>query len=215
MLLSRGILRLRTLCCSLMLALSGLLCMASSQASTGPASVAFWYAAEPPLPELAQHDWVVLEPGHVQPDQVAFLQAQGAVPFAYLSVGELSPEDEASAGAAQLSSGERNHEWQSDIADLASPQWQQHLLERAARLRSQGYRGLFLDTLDSFMRLPEERRPAQLQGLVALLQRLHAEYPDLQLFFNRGFEALPELGFAPAAVAVESLEASWDQARGQ
>ncbi|MEB3733657.1 endo alpha-1,4 polygalactosaminidase [Halopseudomonas pachastrellae] len=148
-------------------------------------------------------------------DQVAFLQAQGAVPFAYLSVGELSPEDEVSADAAQLSSGERNHEWQSDIADLASPQWQQHLLERAARLRSQGYRGLFLDTLDSFMRLPEERRPAQLQGLVALLQRLHAEYPDLQLFFNRGFEALPELGFAPAAVAVESLEASWDQAQGQ
>ena len=63
--------------------------------------------------------------------------------------------------------------------------------------------------------LPEERRPAQLQGLVALLQRLHAEYPDLQLFFNRGFEALPELGFAPAAVAVESLEASWDQAQGR
>jgi len=214
-LLSRGILRLRTLACSLMLTLSGLFCMASAQASTGPASVAFWYAAEPPLPELAQHDWVVLESGHVQPDQVAFLQAQGAVPFAYLSVGELSPEDEASADAAQLSSGERNHEWQSDIADLASPQWQQHLLERAARLRSQGYRGLFLDTLDSFMRLPEERRPAQLQGLVALLQRLHAEYPDLQLFFNRGFEALPELGFAPAAVAVESLEASWDQAQGQ
>ena len=100
MLLSRGILRLRTLCCSLMLALSGLLCMASSQASTGPASVAFWYAAEPPLPELAQHDWVVLEPGHVQPDQVAFLQAQGAVPFGFCTSDTLSGN--------KLSLGDRN-----------------------------------------------------------------------------------------------------------
>tara|TARA_Y100000780_G_scaffold142227_1_gene128485 strand:- start:3185 stop:3397 length:213 start_codon:yes stop_codon:yes gene_type:complete len=31
-------------------------------------SVAFWYAAEPPLPELAQYDWVVLEPGHIAAD---------------------------------------------------------------------------------------------------------------------------------------------------
>lgn len=215
LLLSRCLARGLALRCLSVVFMLSLFAPGPAAAQGKPQSVAFWYAAEPPLPELAQYDWVVLEPGHIAADQVAFLRAQGAVPYAYLSVGELSPEDEALPDAEQLSSGERNREWQSDIADLASPQWQQRLLDRAAALQGAGYRGLFLDTMDSFMRLPESRRAEQQQGLVALLQRLHAEYPQLQLFFNRGFEVLPQLDFAPAAVAVESLEASWDQAQGR
>ena len=33
-------------------------------ALAAPASVAFWYAEKPPISELAQFDWVVLESWH-------------------------------------------------------------------------------------------------------------------------------------------------------
>ena len=53
-----------------------------------PASVAFWYADQPPLPELSQFDWAVVEPGHMTPADVKTLRALGSQPFAYVSIGE-------------------------------------------------------------------------------------------------------------------------------
>src|SRR5690606_31787384 len=76
-------------------------------------------------------------------------------------------------------------------------------------------RGLFLDTLDSFMLLPEAQRPAQREALISLLRELKTRYPELALFFNRGFEVLPELDQVAAAVAVESIHAGWDAQLGE
>ncbi len=42
----------------------------------------------PPLAELSQFDWVVLEAAHLKPADVGYLKEQGSTPFAYLSVGE-------------------------------------------------------------------------------------------------------------------------------
>ncbi len=55
-------------------------------AAGGPSSVAFWYAERPPLAELSQFDWVVLEAAHLKPADVGYLKEQGSTPFAYLSV---------------------------------------------------------------------------------------------------------------------------------
>src|SRR5690606_7946688 len=90
-----------------------------------------------------------------------------------------------------------------------------HLFSRAAELKSQGYGGLFLDTLDSFNLQSEAARPEQKAALASLLRELHERQPDLKLIFNRGFEVLPELGDIPAAVAVESIHAGWDAAAGE
>lgn len=193
-----------------------LLCAQAQAQAQAPGSVAFWYAAQPPLEELAQFDWVVLEPGHVEPQQVAFLARQGSQPFAYLSVGEI---DDHQAGQqaevlAQASSAVRNEAWQSEVMDLGAQAWREHLLARAAQLQEQGYAGLFLDTLDSFMLLPPEQREAQRQALISLLRELHQRQPQLQLFFNRGFEVLGELDGVAAAVAVESIHAGWDAQAG-
>ncbi|MCT1147291.1 endo alpha-1,4 polygalactosaminidase, partial [Pseudomonas aeruginosa] len=132
-------------------------------AAGGPSSVAFWYAERPPLAELSQFDWVVLEAAHLKPADVGYLKEQGSTPFAYLSVGEFDGDAAAIAdsGLARGKSAVRNQAWNSQVMDLAAPSWRAYLLKRAAELRKQGYAGLFLDTLDSFQLQAEERREGQ------------------------------------------------------
>ncbi|VEF11098.1 biofilm formation protein PelA [Pseudomonas fluorescens] len=177
-----------------------------------PTSVAFWYADQPPLPELSQFDWAVVEPGHMTPADVKTLRSLGSQPFAYLSVGEFDGNKAAieKAGLNKALSSVRNDAWDSQVMDLTSEAWRTHLFSRAKDLQAQGYAGLFLDTLDSFQLVPQDAREAQRVGLVSLLRELHKRQPDLKLFFNRGFEVLPELDGVAAAVAVESIHAGWD-----
>jgi polysaccharide biosynthesis protein PelA len=179
---------------------------------TPPTSVTFWYADEPPISELAQFDWAVVEPGHMTASDVKTLRKLGSEPFAYMSVGEFdgSKADITKAGLDKAVSPVRNDSWNSQVMDLTAPAWREHLLGRARQLQAQGYGGLFLDTLDSFTLLPEASREAQRAGLASFLRELHKQQPKLKLFFNRGFEVLPELDGVAAAVAFESLYAGWD-----
>ncbi|MCQ4315667.1 bifunctional glycoside hydrolase 114/ polysaccharide deacetylase family protein [Pseudomonas zhaodongensis] len=193
--------------------LGGVFALASpSRADTAsPGSVAFWYAANPPLAELAQFEWTVLESAHLEPKDVAFLRAQGSEPFAYLSIGEFDGDVQApgvnlAAGASDV----RNQAWNSQVMLLSSSAWQAHLLRRAEALAGQGYTGLFLDTLDSFQLLPEAEREEQRIALRDFLAELKRRQPALKLIFNRGFEVLPELSGVASAVAVESIHAGWD-----
>ena len=94
--------------------IAGLLSLAvaffASTALAQPSSVAFWYADEPPLPELSQFEWVVVEPGHVSASDLAYLKAQGRTVFAYLSVGEYHG-DLTAAGLKDAASSIRNSAW--------------------------------------------------------------------------------------------------------
>ncbi len=188
--------------------------VAHAAALPQPASVAFWYANQPPLPELSQFDWAVVEPGHMTPGDVKTLRALGSQPFAYVSIGEFdgNKAELAKAGLTKAVTPVRNDSWNSQVMDLTSPAWREHLLGRAKELEGQGYAGLFLDTLDSFQLLPEASREAQRAGLASLLREMHKRQPSLKLFFNRGFEVLPELDGVAAAVAFESMYAGWDAA---
>ncbi|VVP70838.1 hypothetical protein PS918_01076 [Pseudomonas fluorescens] len=181
-------------------------------ALTPPSSVTFWYADEPPISELAQFDWAVVEPGNMAAGDVKTLRKLGGQPFAYLSIGEFSGSkaEIAKAGLAKGVSPVRNDAWDSQVMDLASPAWREHLLGRAKAFQADGYAGLFLDTLDSFQLLPQGEREKQRLALASFLRELHKSQPNLKLFFNRGFEVLPELDGVAAAVAVESIHAGWD-----
>ena len=156
----------------------------ASAAVSQPSSVAFWYAEEPPLPELSQFEWVVVEPGHVSPSDLTYLKAQGSTVFAYLSVGEYDG-DLTAAGLQGAASTIRNSAWNSQVMDLGAPAWREYLLGRATALKEQGYDGVFLDTLDSFHLQPRESQEPQRLALKTLLQQMHRREPALKLFFNR------------------------------
>lgn len=174
-------------------------------------SIAFWYADNPPLSELAQFDWLVLESAHFDQAARQFLRSQHSQLFAYLSVGEFDGNRKqlAAAGLSHSTANTKNHAWNSHVMNLADAQWQDYLVKRAKQLHAQGYDGLFLDTLDSFQLLPKKQQEAQRLGLVKLLSKLQTQVPEVKLIFNRGFEVIDDLPKAPSAVAIESIYAGW------
>lgn len=182
---------------------------AGEQAAARP-SVAFFYAAKLPLAELAAFDWVVLEPEHVA--DVTRLPATTRW-FAYVSVGEIDPRRAAAARVPPAALRDTNPAWGTQRVDHRAAGWSDFFVrEIVAPLWARGWRGFFLDTLDAhraFARDDAERR-AQEDALVALIERLHRQFPGIALIANRGFEWLPRVRGKIAAVAAESLYQGWD-----
>ena len=183
--------------------------------SAAPA-VAFFYGANPPLDELKAFDIVVVEPDHVaDPRPHRRPAAMGASElFAYVSFGEIEPTrayfKEVPAGVLK---GE-NRAWGSSVIDHTAPAWPDFLIERIlAPLWERGYRGFFLDTLDSYhlISATPAARAAQETAMVAILRRVRERFPGMRLVFNRGFEILPQVREMVTAVAAESLFQGWDQ----
>ena len=180
-------------------------------------NIAFYYGANPPLDELKAFDIAVVEPEHV-PDPKPFRRdaAIGAAElFAYVSIGEVEPTRAYfKAIPAGILKGE-NQAWGSSVVDQTHPQWQAFLVERiVAPLWQRGYRGFFLDTLDSYHLIAKtpEARAAQEAAMVATLRALRTRFPGIRLIFNRGFEVLPQVREMVLAVAAESLYRGWDPA---
>lgn len=175
-------------------------------------NVAFFYGANPPWDELRAYDVVVVEPEHrIDPKTVS---TPGTQVFAYLSVGEVEYRRPYAQSIPKGAIGGANAPWRAHVIDQTHPEWPGFFLERiVAPLWDAGYRGFFLDTLDSFQLISktDEDRARQVQGLASVVRALRWKYPEAKLIFNRGFEILPELHRDVYALAVESIYRGWDQ----
>lgn len=190
------------------LAVAALLALGRAEARSAP-SVAFFYGRPLPVAELSCFDWAVVEPDNVAAGELAALHRAGVSVFAYMSLGE-----SASAAADSSWALGRNEAWGSVIVDPGSAAWRERVLARADLLWRRGYRGLFLDTLDSYARVRqgEEERRAARRAMSELVLAIHRRHPDLRLFLNRGFEILDEVGQLVSGIAAESLFFGWDAA---
>ncbi|MET0340399.1 MAG: endo alpha-1,4 polygalactosaminidase [Polyangiales bacterium] len=178
-------------------------------------SVAFFYGPRIPEELLTAYDLVVVEPAQGHTPRA---QAGHAELVAYLSVGEVS---DASGERAQMQPAwvlGRNEVWRSSVMDAASPEFQRDLIERRFELLwRQGYRTLFLDTLDSYQLIAKDdaSRERQRAALVSIIQRMREKHPGLKLFLNRGFELLDALGDEVRGVVAESLFSTWSAETGR
>lgn len=177
-------------------------------------SVALFYGSRPPLDELKAFDVVVVDPDHGI-DPAAYGDGPSRL-YAYASVGEAHPTR---SWFKDIPAGwelARNRAWGSSVIDLTQPLWTEFLIERVfAPLWARGYRGFFLDALDSYRLAEAFDEPAQRQGLVALIEALHRRFPGVRLILNRGFEVVPLVREKISMVAAESLYRGWDPARRQ
>ena len=183
--------------------------------ATARPAVAFWYAPEPPMHLLRHFDWLVVEPENVPAPAITGFQQDGRELIAYVSVGEVHAER---PWFLELNPdwflGD-NPDWGGAILDLANPAWRQWLFQHRFRpLWQAGYRGFFLDTLDSHRLAVTDTtgQARQLDGLVALVSQLRREFPSARLLLNRGFEVLPRIAPFIDGIAAESLFAGWDAA---
>jgi len=191
------------------------LCAATAWGETPPRSVAIVYGAHPPVNELKAFDVAVIDP-----DSGLTPASYGEGPsrlFVYVSVGEA---DQNRSYTKQMNDdwliGD-NTAWNSRVIDLSSPAWQQFFLDKVIEpLWQAGYRGFFLDTLDSYQLAAKKTDlPAMEAGLVAVIRGIRQRHPEARLILNRGFEIFERVKDLVSAVAAESLFQNFSPASGK
>ena len=184
----------------------------AANASVQPA-VAFFYGDKVPAGALSGFDVVVVEPD--SGFDPATQHDRHTAWFAYVSVGEVTPQRQYYAAMPKEWLAGNNPAWESKVVDQDAPGWPAFYVKQViAPLWRQGYRGFFLDTLDSYQLIARTGadRERQQAGLVAVIRAIKKRYPRARLMFNRGFEILPQVHDLVYAVAFESLYSGWDQA---
>jgi uncharacterized protein (TIGR01370 family) len=187
---------------------------AARAAAASLPSVAFFYGEQVPVEALSAFDAVVVEPD--SGFDPAAQQGGRTAWFAYVSVGEVTPQRQYYAAMPKEWLAGHNAAWQSKVVDQDAPGWPAFYVKQViAPLWRKGYRGFFLDTLDSYQLIArtDVARQRQQAGLVAVIRAIKARYPQAKLMFNRGFEILPQVHDLVYAVAFESLYSGWDQGK--
>ena len=179
-------------------------------------STAVFYGANLPTNILSQYSRIIVEPDNVKAEELLALRAKKSDVFAYVSIGELNPSRKWFKKIKSEWVLGDNKVWDSKVMDLASPGWQDFLIESIITpLWDKGYRGLFLDTMDSFyiFAKDKEQQQKQTKALASLMKKINARYPKMRFISNRGFEVLSSIGNQLEAVVAESLYASWDNGK--
>ncbi|MFO1435124.1 MAG: endo alpha-1,4 polygalactosaminidase [Gammaproteobacteria bacterium] len=186
---------------------------ATSVENRSPA-VAFYYANDIP-PELSVYDAVVVQPEALAGKNLGQHALAGKL-FAYVSVGEVeSNRPYFKAIPREWLVGE-NKDWKSAVVNQSVAGWPEfYVREVITPLWQQGFRGFFLDTLDSYQLIAKNdaERHKQEEGLIALIRAIKKAYPDAKLIFNRGFEILPQVHDLAYVVVAESLFQGWDNGK--
>lgn len=174
-------------------------------------TVALHYGANAPLDDLQAFDIVVVEPGHGHNPLRFRQQKPHSQLYAYASVTEVQRSRAYYADMPAAWRLARNGDWDSEVIDQSAPAWPAFFADRViGPLWAQGYRGFFLDTLDSYRLAAQFDEAAQQAGLVRVINTLHERFPGIQLIFNRGFDVLPQLTGKVQMVAAESLYRRWN-----
>ncbi len=208
------IMKMKMLQFALALSVSTVLFVGNVFGAVRPLSVALFYASSPPVNELKAFDVVV-----VDPDSGLTPARYGAGPsqlFAYVSVGEAEP------GRPYFKQFEAswligdNKAWKSKVVDVSNPAWQKFFLDQVIEpLWQAGYRGFFLDTMDSYQLVAtKENLPQMEAGLAATVRSIRQRHPEARLILNRGFEIFERIKDVTYAVAAESLYQNFSPSTG-
>ena len=179
-------------------------------------STAVFYGANLPTHILSQYNRIIVEPDNVKPKELLALRSKDSAVFAYVSIGEVNPSRKWYKKIKPAWVLGDNKVWDSKVMDLASSGWQDFLVNTIVKnLWDNGYRGLFLDTMDSFYIFAKDKKQQEKQtkALTALMKKISERYPEMRFISNRGFEVLKSIGKPLEAVVAESLYASWDNGK--
>ncbi len=160
-----------------------------------PNQVSAWacyYGDKDRTAQLTGFDLLISDPRGQNPDP---LRAGGVKVLVYVSLGEITENSPYYGEAKKLGLLVRhNKNWNSWVVDVRRPEWQALLLNHIIPdALSNGYDGLFFDTLDSPIDM-QRRDPDKYKGTerscVELVKDIRKKYPELLLCQNRGFEII-------------------------
>ena len=178
-------------CCIFLFFLAGL-------AIASPKSVGIFLYDNPPIEMFYNFDWVIVDPDVTNLDKIKMWEkltgkTDGKI-FAYLSISEVRPYRSYFAKIRRDWILGEDKAWHSFIVDLRKPKFQDILMERVKEIQQKGYDGLFLDTLDSYQMVLNQKEWASFEHAeIDFIKRIKKEYPHLMIITNRGFEIFDEV----------------------
>lgn len=177
-------------------------------------AVALYYGKALPLTEFRAFDIVVVDPD--QGHQPLDYRRSYSQLYAYAAVAEAHPGRPYFPKIPENWKIARNADWGSVVIDQSPVDWPAFFAEQViAPLWAKGYRGFFLDTLDSYRLAAKFDEKAQQGGLIRVIETLHQRFPGIKLILNRGFEIVPSVRDKIQMVAAESLFRGWNARTAQ
>jgi hypothetical protein len=167
--------------------------------------------------ELSHYDIVIAHAPQMAAEDIARLKQLGVVVVGYLTVGEdeklrrangTGPDGQASWYFDDDDDGkpDQNSIWKSYYANANDPAWREDRVAEARRLiDSDGYDGIFLDTLDTASAFPTSK-----PGMIRLVRELREALPEAPIVLNQGYPLLPDLAPLSDAIMLESFTATYD-----
>lgn len=196
-------------------AVAGLSAASNTSASQGLRWVAYYGADAPGISnELQKYDIIVLDSDR-HPSLEPLLR-RGRSVLGYLSVGEVNrfrPYFEEVRKEGILL--EANTHWPDSYGvDVRDERWSARVLEQLVpSILSQGFTGVFLDTIDSAVALendPVRSKSGFKLAMRQLIRRLRQNYPDITIAVNRGYALWPEISPWVNIVVGESVLSTYD-----
>lgn len=162
---------------------------------------------------MCMYDIVVVDPtSNINPKEYCNSISQL---FAYVSMGEVSSNAIYRKDISPQWIIGKNKAWNNNaILDQSQPGWQDFFLNQIITpLWNAGFRGFFIDTLDSYLLAVSDKKSVenQIAGQVKIIESIKSRYPDAKIILNRGFHLLPQVHGQIYAVVIESLYNAWNQ----
>ena len=168
-------------------------------------SAIVYYGHDISWPMLGVHDYIILEPSHVDTHTHGFKRYCQRV-YAYVSIGEVEKDRPWFKRMKKEWLIGHNSVWKAEIVDLADPKYRRFMIENVIDpLYKKGFQNFFLDTVDVCDRFKEmKKQVACREGSVALIRDIKRSHPNAGIIINRGFHIFEEVKNDLDAVLFES-----------
>jgi len=172
-------------------------------------SFAVQFSGEYKLEDLSRYDLVIMDPDQSRHSEADSLSARKRLPVAYLNIGEAEEYRWYYSEIKPEWMLGKNPNWDRHFfIDVNNADWQRLVLEKILpRIFRSEYAGVFLDMIDI---ASPELYPASREGVLRLISRIRAEYPDKIILMNNGVFLAASAADEIDGICVESVFATYD-----
>ena len=167
------------------------------------------FSGEYKLGEFSRHDLVIMDPDQSRNSEADSLAARKILPVAYLNIGEAEEYRWYYSEIKPEWLLGKNPNWERHFyIDVNNSDWQKLVLDKILpRIFRSEYSGVFLDMIDI---ASPELYPGTRDGVIKLISRIRAAYPDKIILLNNGLFLAEGVGDLIDGVCVESVFATYD-----
>ncbi len=179
--------------------------------------VAFYYWNDPPVELLYSFDIVVVDPDNVDKNFLNGIETYNkkAKVLGYISIGEIEKYRKDFHKVKEEWLLGTNRIWGSYVADIRNKEYRDFLIDRIKDMYKLGFDGVFLDTIDSYQLIFEDKKKKKQyeEAIVSFVKRLKTTFPDKLVALNRGFEIFDQVKEYFDIFVVENLFTRYDSAK--